>query len=136
MKHLDIHKILLDSQHGFRARRSCETQLLETLDDITKMAANNKPEYGDGPLRGMFVWSSCVYTDLNCAFSISALPFVSLCRYPWLSLNATKIFHPNSLVPPSQTTGQILRSRNYQDAKRKHIAKPGDLILTGQNTRD
>ena len=24
MKHLDIHKILSDSQHGFRARRSCE----------------------------------------------------------------------------------------------------------------
>ena len=44
-------------------------------------------EYGDGPLCGMFVWSSCVYTDLNCAFSISALSFASLCRYPWLSLN-------------------------------------------------
>jgi hypothetical protein len=42
MKHLDIHKILTDSQYGFRARRSCETQLLETLDDITKRAANNK----------------------------------------------------------------------------------------------
>jgi hypothetical protein len=35
----------------------------------------------------MLVWSSCVYTDLNCAFSISALSFISLCRYPWLSLN-------------------------------------------------
>jgi hypothetical protein len=42
MKHLDIHKILSDSQHGLRARRSCETQLLETLDAITKRAANNK----------------------------------------------------------------------------------------------
>jgi hypothetical protein len=42
MKHLDIHKILSDSQHGFRARRSSETQLLETFDDITKRAANNK----------------------------------------------------------------------------------------------
>ena len=31
-----------------------------------------------------------------------------------------------------------LQSRNYQDAKRKHIEKPGDLILNkiGQNTRD
>ena len=29
MKHLDIHKILTDTQHGLRARRSCETQLLE-----------------------------------------------------------------------------------------------------------
>jgi hypothetical protein len=42
MKHLDIHNILSDSQHGFIARRSCETQLLETLDDIIKRAANNK----------------------------------------------------------------------------------------------
>jgi hypothetical protein len=31
-----------DSQHGFRARRSCNTQLLETLDDITKRAANKQ----------------------------------------------------------------------------------------------
>jgi hypothetical protein len=26
-------------------------------------------------------------------------------------------------VPPSQTTGQILQSRNYQNAKRKHYNK-------------
>ena len=44
-------------------------------------------EYGDGPLCGMFVWSSCVYTDLNWAFSISTISFASLCRYPLLSLN-------------------------------------------------
>jgi hypothetical protein len=37
-----LSQLLTDSQHGFRARRSCETQLLETLDDITKRAANNK----------------------------------------------------------------------------------------------
>ena len=30
MKHLEHHNILTDCQHGFRARRSCETQL-ETL---------------------------------------------------------------------------------------------------------
>ena len=42
MKHLDIHTILSDSQHGFIARRSCEIQLLETLDDITKRATNHK----------------------------------------------------------------------------------------------
>ena len=33
MKHLDTHKILTDSQHGFRAKRSCETQLILTLED-------------------------------------------------------------------------------------------------------
>ena len=28
LKHLDLHSILVDCQHGFRAKRSCETQLL------------------------------------------------------------------------------------------------------------
>jgi hypothetical protein len=28
LKHLDLHNILVDCQHGFRAKRSCETQLL------------------------------------------------------------------------------------------------------------
>ena len=34
MKHLDQHKLLSDSQHGFRKRRSCETQLIITIQDI------------------------------------------------------------------------------------------------------
>jgi hypothetical protein len=28
LKHLDLHSILVDCQHGLRAKRSCETQLL------------------------------------------------------------------------------------------------------------
>ena len=31
MKHFDKHKILCDNQHGFRKKRSCETQLLSTV---------------------------------------------------------------------------------------------------------
>ena len=31
LSHLEQHKILTDCQHGFRARRSCETQLLKLL---------------------------------------------------------------------------------------------------------
>ena len=31
MKHLDSNKILTDTQHGFRKRRSCETQLTPTV---------------------------------------------------------------------------------------------------------
>ena len=37
MKHAEEHKILYPLQHGFRRRRSCETQLLEMINDI----ANN-----------------------------------------------------------------------------------------------
>ena len=36
LNHLDAYKILVDSQHGFRKRRSCETQLLLTCHDLTR----------------------------------------------------------------------------------------------------
>ena len=34
MSHLDSQKILTDQQHGFRKRRSCESQLIITLQDL------------------------------------------------------------------------------------------------------
>ena len=34
MEHFDGNDILSDSQHGFRARRSCETQLLSFIDEL------------------------------------------------------------------------------------------------------
>ena len=36
MAHLDKHKFLVDYQHGFRRQRSCETQLISTLEEITR----------------------------------------------------------------------------------------------------
>ena len=36
MRHFDNHKILTDSQHGFRKSRSCETQLILTTHEIAK----------------------------------------------------------------------------------------------------
>ncbi|VDI12400.1 Hypothetical predicted protein [Mytilus galloprovincialis] len=36
MDHFDRHNILCDEQHGFRSRRSCETQLVVTLNQIAK----------------------------------------------------------------------------------------------------
>ena len=35
MTHLEQHNILTDSQHGFRAKRSTETQLIQTIHDIS-----------------------------------------------------------------------------------------------------
>ena len=34
MDHFDSHRVLTDNQHGFRKGRSCETQLLEFVDEI------------------------------------------------------------------------------------------------------
>jgi hypothetical protein len=39
--HADKHNILYPLQHGFRKNRSCETQLLELIDDVTKYMANS-----------------------------------------------------------------------------------------------
>ena len=42
MTHSDKHNILYPLQHGFRKNRSCETQLLEFVDDVTKNMENSK----------------------------------------------------------------------------------------------
>jgi len=33
--HLDAHHVLCDEQHGFHHRRSCESQLISTIDDFS-----------------------------------------------------------------------------------------------------
>ena len=42
MKHLNSHKILTPSQHGFRSKRSCETQLIATIQGIAKNLKSGK----------------------------------------------------------------------------------------------
>ena len=41
MDHLDNQNFLNENQHGFKAKRSCESQLLMTTNDITKWMNNN-----------------------------------------------------------------------------------------------
>ena len=41
MKHLEEQSVLTDCQHGFRARRSKETQLILTIHDISKELNDN-----------------------------------------------------------------------------------------------
>ena len=36
LDHCDKHNILVDNQHGFRGRRSCETQLVGFIHDLAK----------------------------------------------------------------------------------------------------
>jgi len=36
MNHLEHHKMLSDQQHGFRKNRSCETQIILSIDDMAK----------------------------------------------------------------------------------------------------
>ena len=40
MSHLDQHNILANNQHGFRTKRSTETQLLTTIDDLAQSLDN------------------------------------------------------------------------------------------------
>ena len=43
MGHLDEHSILTDRQHGFRRRRSCETELLVTHNDLSDAMDKKMP---------------------------------------------------------------------------------------------
>ena len=36
MDHLEEHNILTDTQHGFRCKRSCETQLIATIQELAR----------------------------------------------------------------------------------------------------
>ena len=42
MRHLDSHNILNENQHGFRQKRSCETQILLTIDELSKNINSGK----------------------------------------------------------------------------------------------
>ena len=42
MKHLDKFDIITDKQHGFRRRRSCETQLIATIEGIVSKLRTGK----------------------------------------------------------------------------------------------
>ena len=39
-KHLDKHNILYDLQHGFWERRSCETQLIQLVDELARILSS------------------------------------------------------------------------------------------------
>ena len=42
MRHLEGNNILYDKQHGFRCKRSCETQLLELVEDLHRSTNTGK----------------------------------------------------------------------------------------------
>ena len=42
VKHLDSHGLMYDLQHGFRERRSCETQLVSLVEDIARKSSQGK----------------------------------------------------------------------------------------------
>ena len=42
MKHAGDNNILYPLQHGFRSKRSCESQLIEFIDDVTNNMATGK----------------------------------------------------------------------------------------------
>ena len=42
MQHFDNHNVLCDNQHGFSKRRSCETQLISTIQELSSSIAKGK----------------------------------------------------------------------------------------------
>jgi hypothetical protein len=48
MDHFDRHQVLCDEQHGFRVKRSCESQLLITIDDIARNMEEGEVKFLEG----------------------------------------------------------------------------------------
>ena len=44
MGHFEHHSILTDAQHGFRSKRSCETQLITTIQDLASGYVGRPPD--------------------------------------------------------------------------------------------
>ena len=42
VKHMNKHGLLYDLQHGFREKRSCETQLTMLVEDLSRAANKGK----------------------------------------------------------------------------------------------
>ena len=42
MNHLSQNNLISDNQHGFRARRSCETQIITTVQELAKNMSSGK----------------------------------------------------------------------------------------------
>ena len=42
VKHLDTNGLMYDLQHGFRERRSCETQLVSLIEDLARKTSQRK----------------------------------------------------------------------------------------------
>ena len=42
VKHLDANRLMYDLHHGFRERRSCETQLASLIEDIARKTSHGK----------------------------------------------------------------------------------------------
>ena len=42
VRHLQEHDILIDCQHGFRARRSCETQIITLVHELAESLDNSR----------------------------------------------------------------------------------------------
>jgi hypothetical protein len=42
MSHFEKHAVLTEAQHGFRSRRSCESQLIYTVHELTKGLSEGK----------------------------------------------------------------------------------------------
>ena len=68
MDHVDLHKILVFFQHGFCSKHRCETQLVNTIEDLTK-GLNNRQQL------------DLLILDFSKVFDLNALKHLSKLQY-------------------------------------------------------
>ncbi|KAI0221088.1 hypothetical protein LSAT2_027493 [Lamellibrachia satsuma] len=86
MDHLENLNILTDYQHGFRKHRSCETQLIQTVDDLAK-SLHGAGQIDAGTVLGPILFL-CYINDLPDQISSTARLFADDCLL-YRNINAT-----------------------------------------------
>ena len=123
MKFLDNNNILSDSQHGFRAERSTETQLLLTINDITKHVDKNSTvsmaildfakAFDKVPHRRLLSKLSAYgFNNNRCLYSAESKATKRFTENPWnaLPVESVALLHPELLLmskPWSRTTSLL-----------------------------
>ena len=87
MAHADKHRILHPPQHGFRKDLSCDTQLVEFVDDVTKNLDSGKQ-------------TDCLIMDFSKAFDKVCRSLISL-RLGFRR-NFLSVLHPNLVSTPGR----------------------------------
>ena len=77
MAHLDANHILINSQHGFRRKFSCETQLINAIEEIGKALDNGKQT-------DVIIMDFSKAFDVICCTPSAINQHTGLLRYTWL----------------------------------------------------
>ena len=95
MNHLDSHHIPVEFQHGLRSNHSCETQLLNTVEDLSRRPHARIQKFSSGPGQSL-----AYFTEVNWLISKKTIIFQGSRGGPTFSRGGSNFFQGVQLLIP------------------------------------